>query len=201
MTVDNKQNKEEQLDNDTVNQIKEIMKEEINKAKLEILEEIRTDEHKKDPYKKLEEWNKDAMERIKKELTESVEKGDTRQQKRLEKNAEKMDIMVNKLIGLVEKIKEAEKREDDSSNPLYQSKGNWWVLKLNRLIKRKHDRSTRNWLGLLFTGLGLLIISSGIWNASEEIFSIQGSILLGAIILGLMAWLERRKVFAVFGQE
>ena len=148
------------------------------------------------PYDKLTEWSEDAMTRIKKDIAKAIEEDDDKMEKNARKKAREIDKMIDNVVGLIEHIKEEDSKEKEFTNPLYPKRK---IPIIDRF--RGQGRGTRNWLGLLLTGIGLTILGSGVWGASEEFFSIQGSIVIGLIILLLTAWLERRRVFALFGQE
>lgn len=145
-----------------------------------------------DPYEKLTKWSQDAMNQIKKNIAESIENNNSKQEKRSQKQADNVDKLLNKVVGLIEKIKKDDVQIHDD-NPFYPT------TKPFSLIKKY--RSARNSISLLMAGIGLVVLSSGIWESAGELMSIQGRLIIGTIMVAMTAWLERRKVFALFGQE
>jgi len=145
-----------------------------------------------DPYEKLTRWSHDALSQIKKDISESIENNDVKREIKSQTQADNVDKLLNKVVGLIEKIK-----KDDlliqNDNPFYPPTKTF-------SLRRKY-RGARNSLSLLMAGIGLVVLSSGIWEATGELLSIQGRIILGTIMIAMTAWLERRKVFALFGQE
>jgi hypothetical protein len=187
--------------------ISKIIKEELDNLKKEIIkdfsdkvESILESQTQSDPYKKLTKYSQEAMNQVKKDLTNAMEAGNEREIAEAKKKADKIDNMIDEVVHLIEKIKKDEEGRIEFDNPLYPTK------RLYRFFPavlrwKSHERGARNWLGFLVTGTGLIIMSRGIWDASGELLSIQGSIIIGAIMVALMAWLERKKIFEVFGQE
>jgi hypothetical protein len=151
------------------------------------------------PYETLTKWSGDAINQIKKDIAKAIQENNPKQEEIAKRKAKKIDKMVDEVINLTEKIRNDEIKNKEFLNPLYPNKR---ILKIPIIARlRGHGRGTRNWLGLLLTGTGLGILGSGVWGATEIFFSVQGSIVIGLIILLLTAWLARRKVFALFGQE
>lgn len=153
-----------------------------------------------DPYKKLTKYSYDALNQVKKDLIKALETGNRFDIAAANKKTVEIAKMVNDVIRMIERIKKQDEGKVEINNPIYPAKKLWRyfpaTLRLNL-----HSRGATNWLGFLITGVGVLIFSRGIWDATSELFSIQGSLIIGAVIIVLMAWLERKKVFAVFGQE
>lgn len=182
-------------------QIDKFKKEIIDRLdKIESISESEDDENGVDPYKKLTKYSYEALNQVKKDLTKALEADNKFEIKEANKKTAEITKMVNDVIKMIEKIKKQNEERIEINNPLYPPK------KLGRyfpavLRPKLHSRGATNWLGFLLTGVGVLIFSRGIWDASETLFSIQGSLIIGATIIGLMAWLERKKIFAVFGQE
>lgn len=161
----------------------------------EILKQIQSSNKRSqlnDPYEKLTKWSHDAINQIKKDISDSIQSNDSKKEKKSQKQADNVDKLLNKVVGLIEEIK----RDDmliKNDNPFYPP------TKIFSL--RRKQRSARNSLSLLMAGTGLLILSSGVWDAAGDFLSIQGRLIIGTIIVAMTAWLERRKVFALFGQE
>jgi hypothetical protein len=207
------------LEKDNIEKLREeistLIKEEIKKSQKEIKEKLDIIVEKFNPlleeyevtppYEKLADWSQGAINQIKKDIAIAIEESDDKKEKKARKKAQQIDKMINEVIRLTEKIREEESQEKQFSNPLYPKPT---IAKIPLIGKipisgkfRGHGRGTINWLGLLLTGMGLGILGSGVWSATEHLFSIQGSIIIGLIIILLTAWLARRKVFALFGQE
>jgi len=110
--------------------------------------------------------------------------------------AAKQEIKADIAIA-IEKMKQAEEDTAVVRNPIYR----YLPWNLGRRIIMTHKRGARNWLGLLITGAGIVLFWRGIWDGSPYFLSIQGSLIVGGVILILMAWLEKRRIFSIFGQE
>jgi len=180
---------------EVIKEIRKVVKEEIKSYFEEPPEP--------NPYRTLEKWNKDAVEKIKKDFTDALgkKKRSVNFQNKLRAKSYNIDKMVDEVIGLIEEIREEERKKGTNlDNPLTESKIFRYLPWLKNFTKRA-DRKSNNWLGLLFVGIGLTFIARGFWDASEEMFSIQGSIITGAFTLSLLAWMERRRIFSLFGQE
>lgn len=205
MTEENKKSNDEILEN-----IRKVLKEELLEIINEELREIIKQELKialgkepiQNPYEILQEWNKKAAEEIKIDLARMIEKNDAgKVELKFKKESERLNKKIDEIIGKVEDLREEERKKGlNLANPLNESKIFSYLPWLKNFTKRA-TRESNNWLGLLFAGVGVTFIGRGVWDASEELFSIQGSIIIGSFILGLVAWLERRKIFALFGQE
>ena len=63
-------------------------------------------------------------------------------------------------------------------------------------VKKKNHRHL---LGLLITGIGVILFWRGIWEISAKYFSEEISLILGLGILIGVALAERRQVFKFFG--
>jgi len=182
------------------------MQEQIDKFKKEIIdrldkiESISESEDDVEPYKKLAKYSNEALNQVKKDLMKALEAGNEFDKNEANKKTAEITKMVNDVIKKIEKIKKQNEERIEINNPLYPPKKLWRYFPAT-LRPNLHSRGATNWLGFLLTGVGVLIFSRGIWDASAELFSIQGSLIIGATIIILMAWLERKKIFAVFGQE
>ena len=77
---------------------------------------------------------------------------------------------------------------------------NFLPFTLGRSRPDKTERA-RTWLGLLVTGIGIVLFWRGIWDMSFYLFSDEISLLFGAIILIVMALIGKRRVFKIFGGE
>lgn len=188
-------------------EISTIMQEKLDKLKEEIIEElsekiesILASQDEPDPYKKLEAYSREAMIYVEDELARALKSGNKKEIAKIKKKADKIDKMVDEMVKVIEKIKKDDHSNIEFENPLYPAK---WPGRSTPAIFRwkNYNRGARNWLGFLVTGVGLIILGRGIWDASAELFTIQGSIVIGAIMMGLMAWLERRKLFDVFAGD
>lgn len=184
-----------------------ITKEELDALKKEIIDElskkidsILDSRDESDPYNKLEKYSREAMTFVEDELTRALKTGDPKKINKIKKKADKIDKMVDEIVQVIEKIKKEDHSNIEFENPLYPAT---WPGRSTPAIFRwkNYNRGARNWLGFLVTGIGLIILSRGIWDGAAELFSIQGSIIVGGIMMALMAWLERRKLFDVFAGE
>ena len=152
-----------------------------------------------DPYKKLTKYSYEALNQAKKDFVRAFWSGNKAGMRYAETKTAEINEMVKDVIKIIEKTKKEDEKKIEINNPLYPRK------KIARYIPdifhpRLHARGATKWAGFLLTGVGVLIFSRGIWDASETLFSIQGSIIIGVAIIILMAWLERKKIFAVFGE-
>lgn len=138
--------------------------------------------------KSLDLWERKLEQALKREK-KYEEYGDKLKEAKQEIKA---DIMI-----ATKKMKEAEEDTAVITNPLYR----YLPWNLGRRIIKTHKRGARNWLGLLITGVGIVLFWRGIWDGSPYFLSIQGSLIVGGVILILMAWLEKRRIFSLFGQE
>jgi len=177
--------------------IKQLLKQNNELLLKDILKKLMAVNEKnqiEDPYDTLTKWSRDAITQIKRDVSNSIQDNDKSKEKKAQKQADDVDKLLNKVVGLLEKIK-----QDDllikNDNPFYPPS------KLLSWSWRKKQRSARNSISLLMAGIGLIVLSSGVWEASGDILSIQGRLIIGAIMIAMTAWLERRKVFALFGQE
>ncbi|QLH02677.1 hypothetical protein C5F47_03425 [Nitrosopumilus cobalaminigenes] len=164
----------------------------LTKDLLAKLESLNNKKKTYDPYDQLTEWSHNAINQIKKDISESIENNDAKKEKKAQRQADNVDKLLNKVVGLIEKIK----KDDlliEKDNPFYPPSKTF-------SLRRKY-RGARNSLSLLMAGIGLIVLSSGVWEASGELLSIQGRLILGILMVSMTAWLERRKVFALFGQE
>jgi len=188
-----KTNKESIQTNDE--SIKHLLKQNneiLLKGILKKLMEVNKKTQTEDPYDTLTKWSHDAITQIKKDVSNSIQDDKSSNEKKAQKQSDNVDKLLNKVVGLMEKIKKDD-QDLKYENPFYPpSKVFSWS---------KKKRSARNSLSLFMAGVGLIVLSSGIWEASGDILSIQGRIIIGAIMIAMTAWLERRKVFALFGQE
>ena len=153
-----------------------------------------------DPYKKLTKYSYEALNQVKKDLVRALERGSKFDINEANNKTAKITETVNDVIKIIENTKKRDEERIEINNPLYPNKKLWRYLPAALRLKL-HSRGTTKWLGFLLTGVGVIIFSRGIWDASEALFSIQGSLIIGATIIILMAWLERKKIFAAFGES
>ncbi|RJQ23089.1 hypothetical protein C4565_11040 [Candidatus Parcubacteria bacterium] len=152
-----------------------------------------------DPYGKLTKYSYEAINQIKKDMINALAKGSKSSMEEANERARQITKMVNDVIKIIEKMKKRDEERIEITNPLYPHKKILGKIP-GTLRLNLHSRGATKWLGFLLTGVGVLIFSRGIWDATEVLFSIQGSLIIGAAIIILMAWLERKKIFAVFGE-
>jgi len=153
-----------------------------------------------DPYKKLAKYSYEALNQVKKDKVRAMQLGRNKSDiKDADTKTSEIIKMVSDVIKNIEKIKKQDEERIEINNPLYLRKKLLRYLP-GTLRLNLHARGATKWAGFLLTGVGVIILSRGIWDASETLFSIQGSIIIGAAIIILMAWLERKKIFAVFGE-
>ena len=152
-----------------------------------------------DPYKKLAKYSYEALNQVKRDLTNALEKGNELDINEADDKTKAIIKMVDDVIKSLIKIKKQDEKRIAISNPLYPYKKLLHFLP-GTLRLNLHSRGAIKWVGFLLTGVGVVIFSRGIWDAADTIFSIQGSLIIGAAIIILMAWLERKKLFAVFGE-
>ena len=185
------------------NEIVAILGTKLNELKKEIVDEItKKMESQKDmdPYANLSVITQEAMNQVKRELANALQRGNQKEIDNARKKQEDIQKALTKIAQIVEQIKGEEENSIQYENPLYPKKRLHqvfpWVY-----YRKSHKRSSRNWVALLFAGVGLGLIFTGIGEASLALQSIQGSLIMGTIILALLAWLERKKVFSLLGQE
>ena len=125
----------------------------------------------------------------------------------------KVDDSLNQIVqGMDEvlratyKIRDDEIKEKEFRNPLYFKiqRPNIENLRerfFNKLFYLRIKKgNTSNWLSLLIAGIGLITLWNGIEETIVYRLSAQGMIVLGISTLGLIAWLQRQKVFQIFGE-
>jgi len=122
-------------------------------------------------------------------LNKSEENGDSYKdiQEDLDQMEELADTIRNKLID---------------SGKLSKDKSNETINILPFLLGRSKINNierARTWLGLLVTGIGIVLFWRGIWDISYAFFSNEVSLLMGASILIVMAIIGKRRVFKIFG--
>lgn len=202
MTIDEELKKEITKIQEQIDKFKKEISDRLDK--IESISESEDDENgvddDVDPYKKLTKYSYEALNQVKKDLVKAVGANKEFDKNEANKKTAEITKMVNDVIKQIEKIKKQNEERIEINNPLYPTKklGRYFPAALRVWL---HSRGATNWLGFLLTGVGVLIFSRGIWDASAELFSIQGSLIIGATIIVLMAWLERKKIFAVFGQD
>jgi len=188
---------------DRLEQIESISKSEgaEDESKEDNVEENDEDEidYNIDPYGKLTKYSYEAINQIKKDMINALTKGSKSSIEEANERAHQITKMVNDVIKIIEKMKKQDEERIEINNPLYPHKKILGKIP-GTLRLNLHSRGATKWLGFLLTGVGVLIFSRGIWDATETLFSIQGSLIIGAAIIILMAWLERKKIFAVFGE-
>ena len=153
-----------------------------------------------DPYANLSVITQEAMNQVKRELANALQRGKKDEIDDARKKQNDVEKALTKIQEIVEQIKSQEENSIQYENPLYPKS------RLHQLFpwihhSKSHKRSSRNWLSLLLAGVGLGLIFNGISEAASALQSIQGSLIMGTLILALLAWLEKRKVFALLGQE
>ena len=184
-------------------EIEQILKAGLNELKNEIVDEIKKkieSQEKVDPYAKLSIMTQEAMNQVRRELANALERGDYDEIENARNKQNDVEKTLSKIDEMIKQIKGEEENSVQYENPLYPKK------RLEQFFpflsyRKSHQRSSRSWVALLFAGVGLGLIFTGITEASLALQSIQGSLIMGTIILALLAWLERKKVFSLLGQE
>lgn len=184
------------------NEIAEILDARLNELKKEIADEITEKMKSQDvePYANLSIITQQAMNQVKRELADALQRGNQVAINNARKKQEDIQKTLKNIQKYVEQIKGEEENSVQFENPLYPKKRLYQIFPW-LYYRKSHKRSSRNWLALLFAGVGLGLIFTGIGEASLALQSTQGSLIMGTIILALLAWLEKRKVFSLLGQE
>lgn len=197
MTDENLLDKISNLQKQIVELKKEIFERLENIESISESDELDDTENNVEPYKRLRKYSYEAMNQIKKELTKALEKGNKNEINQAAEKAKEIIKITEDVIKQIEKIKEQDEKRIEVDNPLYPPKKLLGYLPAT-FRPKLHSRGATKWLGFLLTGVGVVIFSRGVWEGAGEVFSIQGSLIIGAAIIILMAWLERKKIFSVF---
>lgn len=197
------------LDDDFVRlkeEISKILETKLEGLKKEIVKEIIKEISKIEPQDEvtplanLKKIFAEAEKQVTKQLALAYQLGDPKKIEEAKKMQEKILVRLDEISKDIRQINEEFETAAEIENPIIPKK--WYHRWFPWLLYGKGSvRSERNWIALLFAGVGLGLIFNGISEASSALQSIQGSLILGAIILALLAWLEKRRVFSLLGQE